>query len=339
MSRNILIMGIVILLLFLVSSPVSALTFESGESVIIDTPVDDDIFASAEHMEVTAPVKSLVYAGNSLLVTAPIETNLIAVGESISVQAPVGVDLIAAGANVQIGGDIGGKIIAAGEQVTVDGSADNLIAAGNRVALGENAHIRKDAEVSADAIEKEGIVDGTWNAEDTGLSFPGMEQLGALIQAFVLLCIIFIAIGFFLLGLVIIYLMPEPWKELTSVPRTKPLHVLLYGLATVVVSVFLVILLALTVIGIPFALLILLFLGIATIIAPLIISGSLGGWISGLCKREISPYLAYLIGFIIICVLSLVPIIGFVCILIVLLMGIGTIVRTMYHKKETCCSR
>ena len=330
--------GGIFLLLLLLISPGAALTFQSGKSIIIDEPIDDDVFASAESLQVDAPVRSLTFAGNELQIHAPITTNLIAAGETILIDGPVGVDVIAAGSNISITGDVGGKVIAAGQKIEVQGSLDNLLAAGNNVIIGSNAHIRKDAEISASSVSQKGTVDGTWNKNEMEYSFPGIETIKSMILGLIMLVRILITIGFFILGLLLIYLMPAHWKTITSVPISKPLHVFLYGLLTVIISFVLVILLLLTVIGIPFAALAMLLLGIFVILAPLIISGSLGTWICNLIKKEVSQQVAYSIGFILIFLLSFIPIIGCFCVFIVLLMGIGTIIRTAYHLKTEHCS-
>lgn len=338
MHRTIFKEGAIFLLLLLLISQVSALTFQSGDSIRIDEPIDDDVFATVEYLQVNAPVRSLTFAGKELQVNAPITTNLIAAGEKILIKGPVGVDVIAAGSNLTFTNDIGGKIIAAGQQITILGSADNLLAAGNNVVVGSGAHIRGDAEISAETVSQEGTVDGKWNAAESGFSFPAVEEIKSILLGLLFLFRILITIGFFILGLVLIYLLPEQWKTLTSGTIQKPFHVFLYGLGTVIITFILAILLLFTVIGIPLSLLVFLILGIVTLIAPLIVSSALGTWICRLMKKEVSQLIAYILGFILILVLSLIPFIGILVIIVVVLMGIGTIVRTLYHVKTNCCS-
>ena len=140
------------------------------------------------------------------------------------------------------------------------------------------------------------------------------------------------------MGLVLMYLMPVQWKALTSGTIQKPLHVFLYGLGAVVITLILAVLLLFTVIGIPLSLLALSVLGISALIAPLIVSSALGTWICSLMKKEVSAVVAYILGFIVLLILSLIPFIGIIVVFVAVLMGIGTIVRTLYHARTECCS-
>ena len=117
-QRSLIVIGLTLLAMLLVISPVWAVESQSGDQVIIgpDEVVDDDLYATA----------------NQVFVEGTIRGDLVAFGQSVTVDGTVEGDLIAAGQSVEIGGEVDDDARIAGQALLLSEGAvvgDDLIAA------------------------------------------------------------------------------------------------------------------------------------------------------------------------------------------------------------------
>lgn len=330
------------LMIILISiSPAFAFETRSGGNIVIDTPINDDLLASGEMMTVNAPVKSITWMGGSLIVNAPVETNIIAAGKDITVNSSVGTDLIAAGGTVSVDGDVKGKILATGGSVGVNCPADNLIASGGTVKLGENAVIKRDAKISASRYDTKGSIGGRLDVqgvkgttEEHAFNF---NALIALIKTIILILKVLITIGMAILGLVLIRLLPGSWDSTVRILKEKTAISMATGIILLIAAGLLIIVLTITMVGIPIALILTLVLMIAIILSGLVVSSGIGSYIAKAMKREISPYITFIIGFIILQILFAIPFIGLIIEILVIILGCGALTQAVkeYQYQET----
>ena len=116
--RSLVVIGLTLLAVLIVVSPVWAVESQSGDQVIIgpDEVVDDDLYATA----------------NQVVVEGTIRGDLVAFGQSVTVDGTVEGDLIAAGQSVEIGGEVDDDARVAGQALLLSEGAsvgDDLIAA------------------------------------------------------------------------------------------------------------------------------------------------------------------------------------------------------------------
>jgi hypothetical protein len=293
---------------------VSALEFRNGGEVVVKEPINDDLFASGARVSVDAPVRSVVSAGGV-----------------VDINGPVAGDVIAAGGQVTVNGDVGGKIVAAGGRVTVNGKAQNLVAAGGTVTIGKGATIARDAALAGQRVINEGDVQGTLYTQSDGLINTG--TVGKVVmpekpekQKGLPVLLILVTMGFLVLGCILIRLVPGPVRVVSDRVRQAPVMDFVYGVAGTLVLVVVTVIIGVTIIGLPIAIFMAMGIISVVLLAPIVVSMALGEWITALAKKQFSPYIVFILGFVILHLLFAIPfLIGIVIRVIATLIGIGAI--------------
>jgi hypothetical protein len=329
---------VLFILLIVTLTPACAFEIRNGDNIVIDTPIQDDVLASGGSVIINAPVKSLTFAGGTLTVNAPIEENLIAVGGQILVNSPVGVDLVAAGGQIDITSDVGGKILATGGHVTVNGKASNVAVSGGKVNLGSSSHVTKDAIISASDYTSSGKVEGKITADmdkkESGSSF-NIQKVVSLISTIVVVMKILFAIGMLILGIILIRLIPTPFREVAGNVQNNALISLVFGIAGIIIAFILILILLVTLVGIPIAIFIGLILLIWLMVSTLFVGAALGSFITEKMGKEYSLMVSFIVGFVILEIIFLIPILGFLLEIIAVLTGLGAIMMTVWKKIES----
>ena len=331
-----IIIAVLIVLIFCMI-PVSAFEVRDGDSLVISTPIPDDLLISGGTVTINAPVKSVTFAGGTLIVNAPIDENLIAAGGEIQVNAPVGADIITAGGKIDLNNEVGGKVLAAGGQVSMNGKTSNVAVSGGKVIMGNSSHITGDALISASGFTPGGQVDGKLevNSNKQGVS-PSLniEKVGEVISTLILVIHILFAIGMLILGIILIRVIPGPCKAVITTIREKTLISLIFGIVEVIIAAILILILLITLVGIPIALVIGLTTLIGLIIAPLFTGAALGTVIIEKMGKNYSLILSFALGFIILEILFLIPILGFFIEIIAVFIGLGALMMTIWDGIE-----
>ncbi|MDD1652276.1 MAG: hypothetical protein LUO86_04510 [Methanomicrobiales archaeon] len=327
MKRHLCIL--LLLLLILIPLTASALETLSGGEVRIDQAVEDDVFAS----------------GGSITVNAPIDS-LIAAGGQITVNAPVAGDVIAAGGQVTLNSDVGGKVVAAGGTVTLNGKVGtNAVLTGGEVTLGRESSVARDAMISGGNVVNAGDVAGTLSVKANTFTNEGsagsldveLQQRGMRAGTFLSLFGILFTVGLFLLGLVLIRIAPHRFDAVVGELSTSPLLAVVGGFLAILVGFLLVIILAITMVLLPFALLLGFIGGTWLLLSTLFTSSALGRWIGTLIKKDLSPYVAFLVGFVILNLLFRIPVAGFFLLVIAASIGFGAILLTVRRYRKAMC--
>jgi cytoskeletal protein CcmA (bactofilin family) len=307
---------------------VFALDTRSGEEVIISSPVYDDLFASGGTIILNAPVDSAILAGGTIEVNAPIKG-----------------DLIAAGGTIRVNADVGGKIVLAGGSVLVNGSVGtNAIAAGGDVTLLPGATVTRDALISGGTVKNEGYVDGTLTVDANQFQNPGHAGStnvhitensgvlpGALSAILVTLSLLF-ALGMFILGLVLIRTMPSRFFSVTSELKKSPVIKTVIGFIGLLIGIIGLTILAITVVGLPLAMLAGMVFLIAVLLSSLFVAYRLGEVISSHAAPGLSEWQRYTIGFVILFILFYIPFIGPVIAVIAISLGFGAFLYALHDQ-------
>ncbi|MDD1718788.1 MAG: FapA family protein, partial [Methanoregulaceae archaeon] len=300
------------------------LAFYSGDRVSITMPVEDDVFASGGMVQVNAPVSSIIAAGGT-----------------VEINAPVTGDVIAAGGTVLVRGPVGGKVVAAGGTVTIDGAVGtNVVLAGGDVKLGSQAHIGRDAAISANRVSNEGIIDGkmmisSQSFENTGQAGSidireggSQKNKGLFSGIFAILPVLFV-IGWLILGLVMVRFLPSRFSLVTKEVGRSPVVKTVVGFCAILLAIIGLLLCGVTIVGLPIALVGLMLLAITVILAPLFVSAHLGTWVSSVLKHTVSEWQALVIGFVILVVLVWIPLAGIVVLVVSISLGTGALIYTI----------
>jgi hypothetical protein len=93
-----------------------------------------------------------------------------------------------------------------------------------------------------------------------------------------------------------------------------------------------VILLLITVVGIPLAGLVLFMLLIYGYLAKVVVGYALGRWMSAKFNWKMTPYTEFALGLLIIYIIKLIPVVGFLAGLIVFWIGLGALTLKVFSK-------
>jgi hypothetical protein len=327
---------LLMLALALLSSAGQALETFSGEIVSIDSPVNDDVFAAGNIVNINAPVDSAVVAGGTVNVNAPIKGDLFAAGGQVYVNADVGGKVVAAGGTLSQGGNVGTNLVAAGGQVNILSSSeiarDALITGGNVVNSGQ---INGTLTVSANSLQNRGTASKVDFYQTERREKERPEQPLDRFNIFTALMII----GYFILGLILVRILPGIFTVVDGEIMASPVVRTIVGFVTLIASFIAILLVAITVVGLPIAGLSLLLVAAAMMLSGTFVSFSLGQWIGRSVKISQSNLVFFTIGFVILNVLFLVPYLGALVSFIALSLGFGGIIyaahQAMSGQKET----
>jgi hypothetical protein len=321
------ILIIVVLALLAIPAAVSALVTYSGNTVTIVEPVNDDVFVTGGMIEVNAPVQSITAAGGT-----------------ISINAPVRGDVIAAGGTIIINGDVGGKVVAVGGSIDLAGNVTtNVVLQGGTVTVRKSATVGRDAMISAGSVRNAGTVLGTLSVQSQSVENTGnagryelKQDQGAgksLVWLFSIVAVL-LSLGWFIIGLLLIRIMPARFLQVEQEVRTSTLLKFGIGFASIIIVMIACILLAITVALLPLAVILGGMTLIGLMLSSLFVASGLGRVISGYLKWDGKEWQLYTVGFLVLCVLFLIPIINIITFVISFSLGFGALLYAIRKNWE-----
>jgi hypothetical protein len=302
-----------------------ALQMLSGDQISVDLPVEDDLFA----------------AGNTVTLNAPVEGAVLA-GGNITVNAPISGDLFAAGGHIVVNADVAGKIVAAGGEIEVRGDTKNAVVAGGTVTIHSDTVISRDAVITGGTVTNAGRVIGnlTVRAENfynTGSAgsvdfkkSEGLQGFKTRLQELMNIIYLLMTVGFLILGIIVLKVFPAPFFIVEEEVRKSPLKNILVGFVLIIASVILIILLAVTIVGFPVAVIIGMLVIIALMLSSLFVSFALGRKIVDICNVKTNDLLIFVLGYIVLSLLFRVPYAGWFIQIVAISLGFGAIMYAVY---------
>ena len=339
--------------------------FVFGGSVRVEQPVPGDLIAAGGNVDVDAEVKGdAVAAGGNLRLAAAVGQNVYAAGGRLVIDAPVGRSLRIAGGQVELGpkGSVGGNVTVAGGQVSLRGTVKGSVSAsGGRVTidgavdgdvessagtlrLGPHARIggklryRSGAELVSDpaaqvagGIERR-MLPGQEGAASAPAERPAHEAVrergrwsgpGW-----------FWTLGLMALAALLVAALPGLSRRVADTWRTHFGWSLLWGFIALVCIPVAVLILLISIIGMPIALLAALLYGALLIVGYAASGIALGLWGLARWRAELQGHTGWRIGSVVLAVLALallgsVPFVGGMVGLIAVIAGIGAIAQLL----------
>jgi hypothetical protein len=292
--------------------------------------VNGDVIAGAQEVRITGNVTGNVLAG----------------AESISVSGHVGGNLYAGGRNVHVerGGQVELDVLAGAETVTVEGSIGRSLTAGSATAViagvvgrgvtfgGNKVLVRSGGKIGGDI--KAEVTDRTNVEVEPGASVGGKvdvnvrPQVNRWTRPGTYIWELAVLAGAFLVGWLMMAVFPMFFAG--TIQNVKSWASLGFGFVALIVTPVAACVLAITLIGLPFAVATV-FLYIAGLyLAKIIVGAYLGHELIGSKNETGLPTLAGLLaGLVILQVLFLVPYAGGVLRLVVCCLGLGALALQM----------
>ncbi len=331
----------------------------AGREISVDGRVDGDVILFGREIAVAGTViGDVMAAGQSISVVAEIDGDVRIAGENVSIANGVAGEVLAAGRDVALRptSAVGGKAMLAGESVTVSGRVGGDVRAAGRVvtvtgAIAGDAALAGEEIVIADTARIEG--DLIYRSLQEAVIAPGAEILGDtvfirsdgpkdLVDRFMAggtAIGLALFAGLFLLGVVQTLVAPGA-VALASERMRRPWAVLGIGLAVLVLTPVAMVLSAITVIGIPIAVVLFALFVVALLWGYLVAAGAVGRFGLGLVRRDRSGSFwwragALAAGMVVLAIVGFIPVLGGLVVFAALLFGLGTLALFAWRERAT----
>lgn len=315
------------LVVALFSGPVAAQT-GGGETVVVEegeTVSSVNAFAGSVIVRGTVEGDVSAFAGN-VLITGTVEGDVSTATGNLRIPGTVEGDVSAGAGNVHLeeGGVVGGNFQVGAGNVRIDGEIGGDATVGaETITLGENAAI-------AGSLTYDGNLGGNYDAvageitRDTSLGGGEMFQpISSIAVAFY---------GFLVnlvLGALLLAAFPAFSRSVADRVATAPLRSGLIGLGVVVGVPIALVLLLITVIGIPISLAGMVAFALFAWVALVYGRFAVGAWLLSLVGAD-NRWLALILGLLIGAVLTLVPYVGGLLNAVIFLLGLGALATVLY---------
>jgi hypothetical protein len=307
-----------------------------GRTVNVNSVTTGDLFAAGQNVNVNGSVEAdLNAAGQSVIVNASLGGDARLAGASVIVNSTVGGDLLAAGESISVGSGatVGGDVYAAGSKVTIDSPVIGTIKVhADKLTFGPNARVTGSITYrgSEEAVIEDGAQVSTINftriePKDRGLA--GVFALGTLIHI----------VAAFLAALLLIYFARTKVVALLQSNSATPLPNLGIGLAFLILTPIVCVLLFITFVGYYIALILMFAYILLILLGYLVAVLFTGAMLIQLVNKSThlpATWLSAVVGVIAFEILALIPFVGWLVIFVLWLMGIGSLVRGMWAKRE-----
>ncbi len=309
--------------------------FLAGGDIIHNEPGADDLFMAGETLRVEAPIAGTAHlAGRLILVEFEVGGDVYAAGMDVEINSAVSGDVRAAGSKVRIDAPVSGTAILSGELVTVNSVIDGDVAiTAVDLLFGANSRINgtltiydddpdrfdvSEAVISADRVERRTVEQ--WAVDEMYVARPSWGQIvGGIIVGILVIAA---------MATLLVALAPGPVARLRERALDKPFRVLWFGFLTLSVLIGSGILFAMTLVGIlvlPVAVVATFAIGlIGYVLGTYILGVGIWGAIGKPTPANFgSKAIPALIGATVAALIALVPLLGWLFILTLVLMGVG----------------
>lgn len=311
-----------------------------AQDTIIESTIQDDLFITGNSVIINAPVIGDVFVGGGTVqINANITGDVFAVGGIIEINAPITGDLISAGAQIIIKQNVTGKIIAVGGLIELQEDTTKALIVAGSITLFSTTNIEQNAYLFGGTVNNQATIEDTLivraatfqnsgTAQIVDYQTSQVTQIGETLKGIFRILQIVIVAGYMILGLLILKFMPNQFLAIEEELNKSKIKNTAIGFLLLILTTIISIILAITVIGLPISILLTLTYLIVLIISPLIVSLTIGRTIVNLLKRKTSNTILFIIGFIALHLLYLIPFIGFIFVIGALSLGLGAIFYT-----------
>lgn len=338
-----------------------AQSFKSGDNVTVaaSETIDSMLFAGGSNVDIAGTVNGDVYCGGQTInISGTINGDVFCAGQTINISGKVTGDIRVGGQTVNIGGKIEGSATIGSQNLTIDNSAsidrdllggsqnttingsigrDSVIGSQNIVingAIGRNVKggvetitIGSNGRVGGN-VDYYGTTDPTINAGGkivgtTTRTNPPQKKTAALTPfAMTITGFIYVLIAMIALSLTLVGFFPKIFAEATATAVKKPGLTALVGIVSMIITPVIIIMLLVTAVGAPLAILLML---LSVIIA--MVSAPFVGYLLGrlITKTDKQYGWTMLYGITILVILFFIPFIGFLAIMASAIFGSGMV--------------
>ncbi|MDD2822556.1 MAG: polymer-forming cytoskeletal protein [Candidatus Daviesbacteria bacterium] len=324
--------------------------FASGNSVSLDGIVNGDAYLVGGDVTLNGTVNGdLLMAGGNLNINGTVTGNIRAAGGNININGKVGRNISAVGGSINVfqNASVTGSIVTAGGNINILSPAKDIVLAGGQVNFGSSVSGDINAATEQLTLSPGAKIGGNliyWSNNKANIN-PGASVSGTVTQnipprntqsqnqitrqSVIGVFAFFKLISFLtalIIGFLLIYLFPEFTANIATKISSNWLLSFGVGFLVLAITPILVIMLFVTIVGMPIAVIWIFYILFALWLAKIFVALSIGQFLKRYLKQTWGIYLLYSVGLIVYYLIGLIPIIGGIFGFIAALIGLGAII-------------
>jgi len=376
MLKHVSFLILLLLLLVINAGNLFAGEIVTSEDVVLEEAINDNYYIAGSNVKIEVDIlKDLNVAGNNVFINGDVLGDLHVAGKNVVIRGDVKQDLMILSGSVELHGSIGGDILVFGGKVNIFEDAiisgDSIIMGGELIHNGNltgnlntitgnvnlNGYVGGNSVLTTQSLFVGGFFD---TPDDSSVSYfspkeaeitEGIEsnfsynrtkewRESRLVQSNLSSFFGFLSILRFITTLVMIYLIMQLFKPFTrtvvNFGDKKWITALVIGLIVTIAIPAISILLMVSLIGLPFGIILLTVFSIVFMIRVAVASMIVGGWLRELYekKRSIdhkySNFFFSIIGLILLSLIKLIPYVGETVYIVIYLIAIGAVMHYLY---------
>ena len=309
-----------------VNGTINGDVFLAGQDITIAGTVNGNVYAAAQTITIKGEVTGSVHlAAARVEIAAPVDgTGIIATSElKVSDQGSLGRGLIVGASTIDLAGKVGGPLYAGASTVNIESPV-----VGNATIAAEQIIVSGDGKFNADLKYYSATKDQVSKDKVAGqLTYSKPEQPKQNETASVLAAVIFGLLASLVLGLAVLYVAPKSAVAVANYIQSRPFVSFGSGLGFVVLVPIVLLLVFVTVIGIPLVVVTGLLYGVVLMIGEIFAALWLGRTVLKTSDQKIGANaLALFVGLVILAALKLLPVLGAFIAIVSFLVGVGALV-------------
>ncbi|OGM08522.1 hypothetical protein A2Z67_02210 [Candidatus Woesebacteria bacterium RBG_13_36_22] len=325
--------------------------FVGAETVEIGGTVNGDVFIGAQTVKITGIINGSLHVGaNILVLDGTVKGNVYAGAQSVLVSgSTIGGSLLIGAATVNIDKDssVGGSILAGAGTLSVDSQVKRSVYAGTgSLTIGSNAKIGKDlyyasgkdqgqVNISGDAKIAGSIYKSETYTAKSNINIEGVKkQTSAVFGKIKVVASIISFVGALIVGFLYLKLFEKHLTQSVGLVSKSFWKTLGIGFLVTIALVPGLIILLITVIGIPLAGLALLMFLLYSYLAKIVVGMTFGNWISQKLNWKMPTYGTLAFGLFVFYLIKQIHVIGFLAGLVVLWIGLGALTLHIFTKAD-----
>ena len=330
-----------------VSGTINGDVYVAGGSVIVDGTINGDLFAAGGTIQISGPVKNDIRAmggalslgstvggnvtlgGGTVIISpdAKITGSILAGAGTLGLYAPVGRGITAGAGTLTVNNTVGGDVLVAVDQLILQSKTK---IAGNVTYWGQQkATIADNVALSGELVYYELPKN---EAKQAKIASGGIKALTAAFAGMAIMMTIVGVVAMFVLGLVIISLLPSFTDKTVHGMQKNPWGSFGLGIVTVILMPVLAVTAMATVIGIPVGMFLLMTLGLLCAVGHIYAALFIGQGVFGAFNARVHRAWQLLVGLVILGIFTLIPVLGWLARGIFVLIGTGAV---LFEKHAT----
>lgn len=312
--------------------------FNAGDKVVIDGTINGDAYIAGGQVDVNGAIKGdLLVVGGEVNVRGEVMQNIRAVGGTILIEGTVGRNVSIVGGSLTLGKNakINGNAALAGGDVSLGSDvAGSVIGAIGNLQVFRDTQVKGNLTYWSDSeaqIANEASISGVVSYNQTNIQdrFNNSQQRAQkAVNGFGVFMKLISFVSVLVVGILLTRFMPVFSSKTAELVGTRFWKTMSSGFIIIVAMPVLIVLLLLTLIGIPFAFFAsIVYIGLIYF-SKFFVAMALGKHLSQVWKSNLSVSWQFVVGIAIFYLLGMIPVIGFFVKLVFLFAGVGALFLT-----------